>query len=215
MIKAAIFDLDGTLAYTAPDLLYSMNLMLKDLNYETVDMDRLMKGINYGSRHFVKMSLPENLRDDEKLIDKAFAVYTEHYAKHCTDKVCLYDGIQDLIIKLKSYGVKLAVLSNKDDTHTQAIINKIMPGIFDFVLGFSGKFPHKPDPAAALYIANEFYAQKDEVLYIGDSPVDMQTGKNAEFRTLGVSWGYVSADILAQNGPEAIVSTPRDILNFI
>lgn len=209
--RAAIFDLDGTTAYTAKDLLVSMNIMLEHFGYRQLTMEQLFGHISFGEREFVKYSLPEDVRDDEALLDKAQAYYVGVYEQHFLDNTCLYDGLEDVIHKMAKAGIRLAVNTNKAHAHALAIINKIIPDTFEHVLGYGIK-PTKPDPTAALYIAEQFGTDPSETLYIGDSDVDMQTAVNAGMTAVGVTWGYRPENILRENGAQVIVHTPAELL---
>ncbi|MBE6569604.1 MAG: HAD family hydrolase [Ruminococcaceae bacterium] len=210
-IRAAIFDLDGTTAYTAPDLLYSMNLMLEHFGFSTLTMEQLFGHISFGERDFVKYSLPEECRNDEALIDKTQEYYVGIYEKHFLDRTCLYDGLEDVIRSMQKAGIRLAVNTNKAHAHALAILNKIIPDTFEEVLGYGIKAT-KPDPSAALYIAEQFGVSPAETLYIGDSDIDMHTATNAGMTAVGVTWGYRPEDILRENGAQVIVHKPEELL---
>lgn len=210
-IRAAIFDLDGTTAYTAEDLLFSMNRMLKHFGFRQLTMEQLFGHISFGERDFVKYSLPEEVRDDEALIDETQAYYVGIYEQHFLDKTCLYDGLEEVIRKMQKAGIRLAVNTNKANGHALAIVNKIIPDTFEYVLGYGIKAT-KPDPEAALYLAEQFGVSPDETLYIGDSDIDMKTAVNAGMHAVGVTWGYRPEEVLCKNGAEVIVHTPAELL---
>jgi len=213
MYKAAIFDLDGTLCYTIDDLRTAMNAMLAEKGYPERSVEEILSAINFGAREFVRRSLPESLRDDDDIVEECFRCYSSHYDRHYLDTTYTYDGIVELIADLRRENIKTAVLSNKGDSHTKALIDKLFAkGDFDIVQGGSDRFPTKPDPSCALWIASELKVLPGEVLYIGDSDVDMKTAVNAGFHPCGVSWGYRSVDILRRSGSEYIVQTPAQIL---
>ncbi len=215
MLKPAkyfIFDLDGTLAYTISDLTDAMNFMLSSLGFPEIDEDRALKGINNGSRKFVQRCLPPELSDDEKLVDRAFVIYSSYYSGHCTVKTFLYPGVADGIGYLKRSGARLAVFSNKDDRQTNEITGSLFPqGTFDVVLGYTGRFPHKPDPAGALFIAESLGAPAPAcVTVVGDSDMDMLLARNAGMQPVGVGWGYRPASLLRSLGAELIIRNEED-----
>ena len=214
MFKGAIFDLDGTVAYTIDDLMYSMNLMLADFGLPLVDKNGILAAINHGSHQFVRGCMPKDKQDDAELAEKCWKSYSDHYSHHFLDKTYLYEGLDTAIAEMKKRGYKLAVLSNKSDFHTNAIIGKLFPeGTFDIVLGHREEFPTKPDPTSALYICREvFGCEPEEVKYFGDSDVDMKTAVNAGMYPCGVSWGFRSVEILLENGAKKIIEKPEDVL---
>lgn len=216
MIKAVIFDLDGTLAYTLEDLRTGMNLMLEEMGYPLRTTQDILDAVNCGSIEFVRKSLPVEVQGDEELVKKCHACYAAHYTDHYLDKTILYDGIEETVLAMKAKGLKLAVLSNKSDGHTNDITKKLFPdNTFDHIQGFKPEFPTKPDPTSALYITEKFGCKPNEILYVGDSNVDMETARNAGFFACGCTWGYRSVDILIESGAMALVNKAKELLALI
>ncbi len=217
MIKGVIFDLDGTLAYTIEDLRTAMNLMCKEMGYPERSVEDILSAINCGSLEFVRKSLPEEIQGDEELVKKCHKCYSGHYTRHYLDKTVLYDGIAELVHTLKSKGLKLAVLSNKGDEHTVNLTNKLFgESVFDHIQGYKPEFPTKPDPASALYITREIFGLEPcEILYVGDSNVDMETSRNAGFFTCGCTWGFRTKDILIKSGASALINKAEELLLLI
>ncbi|MBO5273707.1 MAG: HAD-IA family hydrolase [Clostridia bacterium] len=212
MYKAAIFDLDGTLAYTLEDLKTGMNEMLAICSYPLCSTERILENINGGAYEFVRRSLPVHLQDDKEEVDRCFAIYVECYSKHFKDQTCLYDGVADCIAALSAAGMKMAVFSNKQHMHTTALIEKLFPdNPFALVIG-QGQFPHKPDPTGALHIAAQFGVTPEEMIFVGDSNVDMTTARNAGMHPVGVTWGYRDRTVLAESGAEIICDTAEALL---
>lgn len=213
MYKAAIFDLDGTLAYTLEDLKCGMNEMLTICGYPLCSTERILENINGGAYEFVRHSLPLAVQDDHEVVERCFSVYVESYSKHFKDHTCLYDGIADCIAALSAAGMKMAVFSNKQHMHTTALIEKLFPdNPFALVIG-QGAFPHKPDPTGALYIASQFGVPPEEMIFVGDSNVDMATAKNAKMHPIGVTWGYRDRAVLVETGAEIICDTAEELLH--
>lgn len=215
MIKAIIFDLDGTLCDTMNDLRTAMNAMLTRLGYKTRSRNDLIKFINNGAREFVRRSLPKDVQRVEFIVDSALGVYETEYAKCYCEKTKAYDGIKPLIADLKSRGYKIAVLSNKQDAFVKDIIDKVFgKGVFNVVMGQSS-MPTKPDPTSTLFIAKQLGAKPDKCVFIGDSDVDMTTAKNAQMRSIGCAWGYREAQILEEAGATRIATEPEQISQFL
>lgn len=214
--KAVIFDLDGTLCNTMPDLITSMNEMLRNAGLPERTDEQLIAAINCGAYEFVRRSLPEEYYNDEEFTRARLKEYNSTYEKHYLDKTHIYDGVLDAVKELKASGVKLGVLSNKPDKHCKNIIYTLFgEKLFDIVMG-QGAFPTKPDPSAAIHIAKEFGILPSLFAFVGDSNVDMQTAINAGMHPVGVSWGYRSIEILKESGAEKIITEtgliPENIL---
>lgn len=214
-MKAVIFDLDGTLADTVGDLSTAMNSMLAHYGYPQQDEPGILKHINNGAYEFVKGCLPEDKRSDEE-VRAAREIYSGYYAESYCDKTYAYDGMKEMCAELKRRELKLAVLSNKQDSFAKIIIEKLFSGIFDIVMGGQpDNFPLKPDPAAAIFIAGRFNAYPRECLYVGDSDVDMKTSVKAGMNAVGVSWGYRSEEILVRAGAEHIIRSAEGLLALV
>lgn len=214
-IKAVIFDLDGTLAYTMKDLQTGMNLMLEEFGYPTHTERELLLLINKGARAFVTGALPKEVQDNESMVDRALERYQYHYSRHYMEDTHLYEGIAQTVAELRRMGIELAVFSNKDENHVRAIVEKLLPDTFSYVTGFSGKFPHKPAPDTVRYILEGWKVDPEEALYIGDSVVDVQTAKNAGVFCIGVAWGFGGRASFDTGRPDLIIERPSEILAYI
>ena len=211
-----IFDLDGTLAYTLEDLCSAMNRMLRFFGLREISAEETLKNINFGARTFVRGCLPEELRENEDLVDRAYAKYSEFYAEEYIKTTTLYPYVSEGIQYLKEHGAKLAVFSNKQDVQTKAICEKLFPaGTFEIILGHNGQFPHKPSPEGALYIAELLGGKPEETVLVGDSDVDMKLAANAGIHPVGVAWGYRPKELLLQLGAEKILNSLEDFKALI
>ena len=217
MIKAVIFDLDGTILYTLSDLANAMNEMLETQGFprqEDLNVHRL--AIGTGARNYVKKCLPEQVRDQEDLVDRCLLTYKEIYGKKSSIETKPYDGIFDVMVFLKQSGISINVLSNKPDEPTKALVelwfSEFQPTC---VFGERIDFPRKPDPAVPLAIAETLGLQPEEVAFVGDSDVDIKTGINAGMVPIGVLWGYRDRDVLVESGAKLLAETPRDLITLI
>lgn len=216
MIKAAIFDLDGTLADTLDDLGTAMNGMLRHFGWRERSREELRGFINRGARFFVASSMPEGSWNDmhDPIVDEAIAVYNKCYDKCFNDQTCPFDGIPEALSSLKAAGIGLGVLSNKQDFFVKPIAEKLFPNTFDIIRGH-GEFPEKPSPESALATAHELGAKPEECVFVGDSDIDMKTAVNAGMYPIGVAWGYRDAEVLRAAGAAYIASTPADLTAHI
>ena len=210
--ETVIFDLDGTLADTMDDLKTAVNSTLNILGYEPRTKFELLNFINNGARELVRRSLPTAVQSEELIIESALSIYAQEYEKCYCDKTRAYPGIYEALQELKQEKFKLAVLSNKQNEFVQTIIYKLFgTQTFDLVMGKSD-FPHKPDPSSALYIARELGVKPSKCIFVGDSDVDIRTAENADMRSIGVSWGYRSVDLLERTGANYIAESPSQIV---
>ena len=216
MIKAVIFDLDGTLTDTLESMAVAGNNTLESVGLEPRPIEEYKYFAGDGADVLVERFL--KAAGDEKLekYEEAYKNYKEEFALDCTYNVKVYDGILDMLEKLKEKKVKVAVLSNKPHQRVIQVVYKFFgEGMFNIVQGQMEGFAKKPDPEAAISIAKRLGVNPDEVLYVGDTDVDMQTGINASMNTVGVLWGFREEKELRENGAHNIISEPKQILDLI
>ncbi len=208
--SGAIFDLDGTLLNTIADIGGSANLVLAAHGFPTYDMAAYKLFVGRGFMNLLRRACPADTPEEmyPDLLEELLTVYAEHYM----DQTVPYPGMTELVNHLHQAGIPVAVNSNKYQPYTQALVEKHFPGIsFVEVIGQGGSFPNKPDPAAAAHIATRMGLSPDQVLYIGDSDTDMQTGHNAGMDTVGCVWGFRGAKELAENHATYLAETAEDI----
>lgn len=214
MIKGVIFDLDGTLLDTLPDLGDAMNRMLSQFGFPQRSRQEHQNAICYGAREFVKRSLPENKRD-ENTVNCALSAYRTYYTAACTVCTHPYDGIVALLDRLTDKGVLVAVYSNKPMAQTRQVVQHYFGDIsFVSVVGHLDGTPVKPDPTAALAIAEKMDLTPTEIAFVGDSDVDMQTARNAGMLPVGVLWGYRDKETLLSGGAEMLLADPEGLLTL-
>ena len=212
--KGIIFDLDGTLADSLVDLALSMNWVLASYGYPVHEKDDYKRFVGSGIRSLIERALPVEARE-ERIIDKVVSTMMEYYSIHCTDHTELYPGIEPLIKEAKDRGLKLAVFSNKPHPFTEIIVNRLLPGMMDMIQGYTCEELKKPNPAEVLRICREMAFSVSDVLYVGDSDVDIITAKNAGMRSAGVLWGFRGESELRKAGADYIVSIPSQILELL
>ena len=211
--KAVIFDLDGTLLNTLDDLADSANHVLCELGFPTHDTDAYKYFVGNGIPKLIERCLP---KDKQEYHGKALSMFSEYYAAHSKDKTAPYEDIPKLLGELCDRGLLLGVITNKaHDIAVGVVEDYFGKGIFGCIRGLDSSIKAKPDPLGALSVAEKLGVRPDEVLYIGDSGVDMQTAENAGFISLGVLWGFRTKEELLKSGAKYIAEKPLDILNFI
>lgn len=213
--KAVMFDLDGTLLYTLEDLADSVNCALEELGLPTHPLSHFNTAVGDGVELMVERSLPPSRRDPETMAHALELVVAE-YSHRWDTKTRPYEGVPEMLNALAAAGVVKCILSNKPDPATQEVVSEFLPDWkFDVVRGAREDIPIKPDPQAALDIVRNYDTPPEKWLYVGDTDTDMQTASNAGMFALGVSWGFRTAQELKENGADAIVDHPSQIMGFI
>lgn len=212
--KGIIFDLDGTLADSLADLALSMNWVLASYGFPVHEKDDYKRFVGSGIRSLIERALPVEAREG-RIIDKVVSTMMEYYSIHCTDHTELYPGIEPLVKEAKDRGLKLAVFSNKPHPFTEIIVNRLLPGMMDMVQGYTCEELKKPNPAEVLRICRDLSLSVSDVLYVGDSDVDIITARNAGMRSVGVLWGFRGESELRKAGADYIVSIPSQILELL
>jgi phosphoglycolate phosphatase len=212
--KGVIFDLDGTLVNSLEDLADSTNSVLSGFNYPVHELGSYKSFIGNGIRNIVRLALPESDRD-ELTVAKCYDLMKEVYSNRCVNKTKPYDGIIDLLKELRSRNMKLSVLSNKTDELVRKIIQILMPGYFDIIVGLSTEAQRKPNPVGALLISEKLRIPPENIVYLGDTGIDMQTAKNAGMYGVGALWGFSNGENLLNNGAKYILDHPMDLLTFL
>ena len=205
MIKAVVFDLDGTLANTFDDLRSSIDDMRAAYGLGPISLEQMTSFINASLRGFAEGGLGGERTEEE--IENAMEIYRSAYAKHYLEKTCVYAGLPELLASLKEKGVRLSVYSNKMAEYVVKICKKLYgEDTFEVLMGPDGIVP-KPDPMGALIAAEKMGVAPADVAYVGDSVTDMKTGLAAGMNTIGVSWGFTAREDLVNAGAHKIADT--------
>ena len=215
MVKAIIFDFDGTLADTLPAMLEALNLMLRDYSQPQIDKAGMMSFINGTIEDFVKAVLPaEKLRTDGD-IKAARGIYERYYSCTYTQTDRCYDGMYDLIGILKPK-YRLSILSNKQQEYIDKLNSLLFPeGLFESVRGARSGCPGKPNPMSMMMLMVEMGISTDECVYIGDSDTDILTAKNAGVKMVCAGWGYRSPEYLHEHGASIVANNPSELLEIL
>lgn len=216
MIKACIFDLDGTLTDTLDSLVYSVNETLKEMNLSTITSEQCQAFVGNGAKRLLEDSLDAAGDMGHTRIEEAMRIYKRIFDVNCTYQVKPYDGIMELLKELKTGNIKIAVLSNKPHGQTVKVVKEVIGNtVIDWAQGQQEQVARKPDPEAVYAILDRFGVTKEECLYIGDSEVDIKTGHNAGVTTVGVTWGFRTREQLEEAGALNLINKAEELLNFI
>ncbi len=214
-IHAVIFDLDGTLVDSLIDIADAMNRTLSKFDYPTYHYDDYKYFVGNGLKSLVHRCLPDHKKGEERVLE-CLQVMLQEYGKSYADKTRLYKGIPELLDALTIKGLKKAILSNKADELTQKIASRLLDSwTFEIILGSTDRFPRKPDPESARYISKKLNTPPENILYLGDTNVDMQTANAANMFAIGVTWGFRTREELVENGAKAIIDHPSELLAFL
>lgn len=182
----------------------ALNRTLHDHGREIHDHAAVRRFIGNGARDLLRRAAGGDIT--ESGIDELEATFKVHYAAAWRDGTDIYPGVPQMLEKLAAAGHRLAVLSNKPHPFTVEMVAALFPGTkFDVVLGQRPEVPRKPDPAGALEIAGAFGFDPAACAMVGDSTMDLDTGKRAGMRTVAVTWGYHDREALVAAGADALV----------
>ncbi len=215
MKSLVIFDLDGTLLNTIDDLATAANYALEQCGYPTHKISSYPYFVGNGVMRLLERVLPDGCRAEET-VNRLREYFMAYYDTHCCVHTTPYQGITELLETLSRRSIKLAVASNKYHSAVVNIINHYFPNI-DWVAieGQKEGVPVKPDPSIVFEILSKSPTPKSEVLYVGDSGVDMETARRACVNSVGVTWGFRPEKELKEFYADHIVEAPIEILDFI
>lgn len=213
MLKAVIFDLDGTLLYTLQDLANAVNAGLQAGGMPQRTLQEVRSFVGNGVTSLMTRAVPDGKACPQ--FDMMMCAFRDYYKAHCSDNTVPYEGIPQLLAKLKNAGIKTAVTSNKPDSAVKVLCDDFFPGLIDVTLGDMEGQQRKPEPDM-LYKAMEILnVNKDEIIYVGDSEVDIITAKNAGLKCISVSWGFKDKSFLIDNNAQVIVDTVKELEQWI
>jgi len=215
--KTIIFDLDGTLIDSLEDIAVCMNQVLEELNLPIHKMNDYKYFVGGGISVLVENSLNAlNKEINDELKEKVTQRFKEIYDQKLHAKTKPYEGIYELLDELTKLDCNIGILSNKPHEFTLAYANSLFSKYnIPQIHGQKSDVPKKPDPSAAITIANSFNSTCEETYFVGDTMVDMQTAVNAKMIGIGVLWGFRDEQELMENGATFVVKHPLDILEII
>lgn len=213
MIRAIIFDLDGTLVHSLPGLATALNRVLEQHGLPTHPESRVRGFIGDGIAKLLERGCPDNL--DPSQMPAIAKDMDREYAAAWREGSPPFPGIIETLAELKSAGYKLAIFSNKPDSFCQDFANHLFPDTFDAVLGQRPGVPTKPDPAGALDTARLMETQPEEILFLGDSVMDIATAKRAKMLAVAATWGYHDQPRLENENPDQMIHDIKELIPLL
>ncbi len=209
----AIFDLDGTLLNTLGDLHAAVNHALREFGFPERSLAEVRRFIGNGVVKLMERSTPD--ATDEKTNAECLSVFREYYLSHMADTTAPYEGIIDLLKKLREKGIKIAVVSNKLHPAVVDLCEDYFGGLIDVALGVAEESERKPAPTNVYKAMELMGADESNTVYIGDSEVDVQTAENAGLPCIGVLWGFRDKDELICAGAKFIAADTDEVERII
>jgi phosphoglycolate phosphatase len=211
--KAIIFDLDGTLLDSIAGIADAANFLLMRNGYPVFNQDEYKRFVGDGLEKLVYWILPSDKRNN---INRYVKEYRQIYKDRWRKKTRVYKGIRELLDFLSRHSIKKGVLSNKADEYVNIMVKELLPDhTFDAVRGERPGIPRKPDPRAALEISGLFSVDPKNIVFVGDSDIDMETARNAGMVPVGVAWGLRERDELLDHGAVRVIDHPLDLLDIL
>ena len=212
-LRALIFDLDGTLLDTLPDLVALTNAVMEARGYPTHTTEEILSYIGSGARVLMRRAVPAYVPDSE--LDGLIQQWRDLYPQYGYRMTRPYPGIADVLDALRAADVRLGVLSNKFDLAAREVIGTFFPGVFDIVRGEGPETPRKPDPTGLRAVAGAMGLPLAEIGLVGDSGgTDMAAACAAGAFPIGVSWGYNSVENLYACGARIVIEDPAELVGI-
>ncbi len=212
---AVLFDLDGTLLDTLADIAGAANAALKHLGFPPHPVENYRYLVGDGAGCLARRILGE-AGDDEAMVERCRLAIAEEYQTRWSQNTRAYAGIAELLAGLGARGVPMVVLSNKPHDATTSVVEFFFPGKpFRIVRGAQPGVPIKPDPTAALRIAQELSIEPGRFIYLGDTDTDMRTAVAAGMFPAGALWGFRTGEELTASGARVLLKTPLELLTLL
>lgn len=213
MYKAVIFDLDGTLLNTIDDLSNAGNHVCRLHGWPVHSVECYKRMVGNGIAKLVSRFAPDGVGKEE--LTDAVQEFCTYYDAHKSDLTAPYEGVITALKMLKAAGVRISVLSNKVDALAGPIVQQYFPSLFDLVQGAVADIPTKPDPTLLFQMIKKMGLEQEHTLFVGDSDVDILTGKNGGLSTCGVLWGFRTREELRAAGADHIIQDPVQLVKLV
>ena len=212
MIKAVLFDLDGTLLDTVPDIQACVNETLRRRGYPEMDHERICAYVGDGAKALIERVLPEHAAD----LDACYEDFRVRFAASANTFTRLYADERETLSAIRAHGWKMGVVTNKPQDAAENVLRRFFPaGLFDFVGGDSGMFPCKPDPSLARYAALTLRVSPAECAFVGDGETDAAVAKNAGMIGVSALWGYRTRAQLERAGATRFAASFKELQKIL
>lgn len=212
MMRAVIFDLDGTLLDTLEDLKDSLNVVLDKKHLPERTLEEVRQFVGNGIHNLIERAVPEGTSGE--VVEQIFLDFRKHYLAHCQDKTCAYPGIPELLEELERRGVSMAIVSNKADAAVKELAKTYFPKV-KVAIGEREGIARKPAPDSVFEAMRSLGAAGGETLYVGDSDVDIATAENAGLPCVSVTWGFRKEEFLRSLNPAYVIHQPGELLELL
>ena len=211
IIRAIIFDLDGTLIDTTHEIQYIFNQLLEFYSLPKRSFDFFKANIGNGVEDLLQKSLPDDYTEDiSPMLEKVKEIYAENLNK----KSRPFNGITEILNLLNENGIQIGIITNKMHHLAIRCVDTFFSSHPIITFGAGYLYPRKPSPDSALVLADEFKTKPSEMLFIGDSSVDIKTAKNAGMVPIGVEWGNGTLEELLDAGAQEVFKKPHDLKRY-
>ena len=208
--KLYIFDMDGTILNTIDDIAGAINYVLDMHGYPRHTVDEVKSFVGNGLKRALELSLPDGVAGD--VLNQLFTELVAYYNEHSNIMTRPYEGIVEVIHKLREQGKIVAVVSNKRVEAVRDLCDIYFAGCFDMALGDQDGIARKPAPDMTNMVIEHYGILKDKCVYIGDSDVDLMTARNTEIDCIAVTWGFRTREFLVEHGATMIIDRPEELL---
>lgn len=213
MMKAIIFDLDGTLLDTLEDLKNAVNAALEHYKMPRRSLDEVRSFVGNGLRNLMIRAVPDG--EENPKFEEALSFLKDYYAVHCKDNTGPYPGIMEMLDELKERGITMAIVSNKIDSAVKELDKEYFNGYMSAAIGEMEGMARKPAPDTVLKALEECDLKPEDAIYVGDSDVDIATAKNTGIPCISVSWGFRDTAFLKEHGATQIIDNPAELLELV
>ena len=211
-IDGFIFDMDGTLLHTLPDLAAVTNRALALEGFPPHTEEEIRTFVGNGALALARLAVPEGATEEQA--ERVFENFKNLYTEYGMDLTREFEGMPETLRELHNRGKKLGIMSNKFEGGVKGVEAKFFPGLFDASHGETDVIPRKPEPDGLLLCAKEMGLAPERCAYFGDSHTDLLAAHNAGMLAVGVTWGYQPLDKLKTGNPDVLIDSPADILQF-
>lgn len=214
MIRAILFDLDGTVLNTLGTITAAGNDALIRLGYPSLSEEIYLSYVGNGKKELIKRMLNADA-ENPTLVHQVESIFDEYYKKNPYQETKPYDGIIELLQTLKERNILRIIITNKDDSAAQMVIRRFFPNCFDLVVGIRAGIHPKPNPSTVQKVLQHFQLQPEECIFVGDMEPDVQVAKNANIKSCAVCWGFTKEKILENYQPDYLIHHPSELIKVI